>query len=258
MTIFHNDRLVSELILPATNAAWLMGDGIFESLRTYNMHPFALNLHLQRLASSAERMKIPLPTSDFLRAAVKTVIDDNPHEPYGRLRITVLSDGELIITHIPYTQGPKTISLGRHPFSISSNLAITGLKTISYAENSLALRRAKERGFDDVIMVNDKGEVMESALANLIWFKDGSWWTPELRSGCLPGITRSLLLDHFGIREARLLESELTDVDALAITSSVREIVGIERYEDHRYSHSSNLEELRASFHSWILGNLLS
>jgi branched-subunit amino acid aminotransferase/4-amino-4-deoxychorismate lyase len=168
----------------------------------------------------------------------------------------LLSDAQLVITHTPFSEDKSFISLGRHEFAISSRIATSGLKTISYAENSLALRSARERGYDDVLLVNERGEVMESALANLIWLSDGHWWTPSLASGCLPGVTRGLLVENFGVKEGTLLELDLPKVSALAITSSVREIVGVERYESNFYSHSQAIRELQDSFSAWILGKL--
>ena len=256
MKIWHNDSLVEHLVLPAVGSGWLMGDGIFESLRTYNSIPFALDLHLERFSQSAKRMEIKVPDRANLESAINEVIKANPCHPFGRLRITLLSDGQLVITHIPFEEDKAFIALARHEFTISSRLAITGLKTISYAENSLALRKARARGFADVVLVNERGQVTETALANIIWFKANQWWTPSLESGCLPGVTRGLLIEHFGVREGTLLESDLAGVEAVAITSSVREIVGVERYERNFYSHSQKIEELQDSFGAWILGKL--
>ena len=256
MKIWLNDSLVDQLVLPATGSGWLMGDGIFESLRTYDSIPFALDLHIQRLLRSAEVMKIKAPSTESLERAVYSIIGANKCSPFGRLRITLLSDSQLVITHIPFEEDKKFIALGRHDFSISSRLAISGLKTISYAENSLALRNAHERGFADVLLVNERKEVMESALANLIWLEVGQWWTPSLESGCLPGVTRALLVENFGVKEGTLLENDLPNVSALAITSSVREIVGVERYESNFYSNFQQVKDLQDSFSAWIFGKL--
>ncbi len=256
MKLWLNNSLVDDLVLPAVKSGWLLGDGLFESLRTYNTIPFALDLHLERLLHSAEKMKIPAPSRERIEGAVHEVIEANNTSSLGRLRITLLSDAQLIVTHIPFEEDRSFIALGRHDFVISSRLATSGLKTISYAENSLALRSAREQGFDDVLFVNERGEVMESALANVIWLQSGQWWTPSLDSGCLPGVTRSLLIENFGVREGILLETHLPEVNALAITSSVREIVGVERYESNFYSHSQQVIELQDSFSAWILGKL--
>jgi branched-subunit amino acid aminotransferase/4-amino-4-deoxychorismate lyase len=130
------------------------------------------------------------------------------------------------------------------------------MKTISYQASAVALREAASRGFDDAIFINEQGEVMESALANLLWLKDGQWFTPELNSGCLPGVTRALLVENFGVIQASLLVEDLENVDGLALTSSVREIVGVQAFESHLYSNSQQIDALSSAFHSWILGNL--
>jgi branched-subunit amino acid aminotransferase/4-amino-4-deoxychorismate lyase len=132
----------------------------------------------------------------------------------------------------------------------------SGIKTISYQASAVALREAASGGFDDAIFVNERGEVMESALANLLYLKDGQWFTPDLNSGCLPGVIRALLIENFGVIEKPLLGEELERVDGLALTSSVREIVGVQAFEGHLYSNSKMINELTSAFHSWILGNL--
>ena len=256
MKIWLNDRIVEELTLPATGGGWLLGDGAFESLRTYDSKPFALQRHLERLAQTAKSMEISLPELDLIRTGVRSVIQENQVSPFGRLRITLVSDGNLVITHVPFNLEAKGLKLTTsHSIQFSSRLS-AGLKTISYAENSMALRRAQRDGFDDVVFVNEHGQIVETALANIIWFDGKDWSTPSLASGCLPGVTRSLLIENFGVREAEMTPSGLIEVQALAITSSVREIVPVEKYESKLFALSKPLNLLRDSFHAWVLGNL--
>ena len=256
MKIWLNNQLVDELTLPATGGGWLMGDGVFESLRTYNSTPFALTRHLLRLQQTAVTMRISCPDLELIRTGVNEVIVANPSRPCGRLRITLLSDGNLIITHIPFEVDDKPLKLTTSDSVQMTSRLSSGLKTISYAENSIALRRAKLSGFDDLLFVNEKGHIVESAVANVIWFDGDTWWTPTLASGCLPGVTRALLVENFGVKEGDAEPSSLLNASALALTSSVREIVPIERYESKLFGPSKQLEELRDSFHAWILGNL--
>ena len=256
MKIWLNDRLVEELTLPATGGGWLMGDGAFESLRTYNSQPFAVERHLRRLQQAAKSMEIQCPDLERIRTGVNQVIAENPHLPFGRLRITLLSDAQLIITHSIFNVDDRPLKLTTsHSIQFSTRL-ISGLKTISYAENSIALRRAQFDGFDDLLFVNEHGHVVESALANVIWFDGKTWWTPNLASGCLPGVTRDLLVENFDVREGDITPESLLHVAAIALTSSVREIVPIERYESKLFEPSKELDQLRDSFHAWILGNL--
>lgn len=256
MTVWLNGVLVNDVTLPSTGGGWLMGDGIFESLRTYGGLPFALDQHLQRLENSARAMRCDIPNLTMIRSGISEVIAANPCEPYGRLRITLLTDKNMLITHTPFEESNGAIALTQNPWSQHSNRAITGLKTISYAENSLALRRARDNGFDDALFINEEGYIVETALANILWCENNSWYTSTLKSGCLPGVTRALLIESFGVKEKDITPSHFAEVDAAAITSSVREIVEIVRFESKFFEPSQSLKELQASFHRWILDKL--
>jgi len=256
MKIWLNDRLVEAVNLPATGGGWLMGDGAFESLRTYDSKPFALQRHLERLVETTQKMEMAPPDIPVIRKGVTELIAANPCKPFGRLRITALSDRNVVITHVPFEDNHTAVKLTKADSIQLSTRLITGLKTISYAENSIALRKAQRMGFDDVVFENEHGQVVESALANLIWFDGQTWWTPSLTSGCLPGVTRALLIENFGVKEGFITPAALEDMKAVAITSSVREIVPVERYESKLFGPSKELNELRDSFHAWILGNL--
>lgn len=256
MKIWLNGALVEQVTLPPTGSGWLMGDGIFESLRTYNGNPFALDQHLARLVRSAKVMNFHTPDTTFIKRGIEDLISAEPSLPYGRLRITLLSDGVVVITHIPYKESDTRIALAQHNFPQSSQRAITGVKTISYAENSVALRRASERGFHDALFINEKGFVVETALANVMWLDGSQWFTPTLASGCLPGVTRALLIENFGLQERDITPALLSQAEAIAVTSSVREIVEIERFESKFFEPSQSLRELKTSFHQWILDKL--
>ena len=155
MSVWVNDRLVDELLLPAAGSPWLMGDGVFESLRTYNSQPFALQRHLDRLLVSAQAMNMTIPEKSSISLGVNEVIRSNPAFPFGRLRITLLSDGTVVITHSSFEPSTRAISLAQSESIQQSNRATSGLKTISYAENSTELRKAQTRGFDPVVYQGD-------------------------------------------------------------------------------------------------------
>ena len=111
MSVWLNGTLVDKVTLPSTGGGWLMGDGIFESLRTYSGQPFALDLHLERLEYSARAMKFECPNLELVRKGVDEVIAANPCEPYGRLRITLMSEQYLLITHTPFEETSSAIAL---------------------------------------------------------------------------------------------------------------------------------------------------
>ena len=256
MKIYFNNSLRDDLSLPTTGGGWLLGDGAFESLRTYTGKPYALERHLDRLEQTLNELKINAPSRAQLIQGVKETIAANPASPFGRLRITVFGDGNWMATHTEYEPEERFLKLCLSSIQRYSQDLTSGIKTISYQASAVALREAASGGFDDAIFVNERGEVMESALANLLYSKDGQWFTPDLNSGCLPGVIRALLIENFGVIENPLLGEELESVDGLALTSSVREIVGVQAFEGHLYSNSKMINELTSAFHSWILGNL--
>ncbi len=252
MKIWHNNQLVDSLKLPAINSPWLLGDGVFETLRTYSGKVFGLELHLSRLVATCAALDFSGFDPQLIRQAVDATVLANPGSPDGRLRITLLSDGELIVTHQPYEPNLEAVSLGRYPGFRSSNELITGYKSISYANNLVGLRYASRNGFDDLLFVNERDEVMESGMANLLFYRDDQWQTPGVDSGCLVGITRGLLIENFGVQEATLLLKDVDKCDALALVSSLREIVVVKNYEGHFYPTFKPLLDLQTSFSEWI------
>ena len=75
---------------------------------------------------------------------------------------------------------------------------------------------------DDVILVNDRGQVTEATIANVAVRLEGAWWTPPLDAGCLPGVYRSELVGDGTLRERPITLEDLRAADALALVSSVR------------------------------------
>ena len=256
LKVWHNTQLVDQYQIPALSAAWLMGDGAFETIRTYLGKPFALDHHLRRLQNSLSQLHIKSPLAGDITTGVNAVMAANSQFEYGRLRVTVFSDGQLLISHMPYEINTSPAKLMRYPDTKFSGYSISGTKSTSYAENFRALRLAQSNGYDDCVFINEKGEVVEGSMANILWFKDGVWYTPKTSSGALPGVTRAMLIESFGIQESTLVESDLGRVESLALVSSLREIQGVERYESILYPISKSLTELQSSFHAWVRDKL--
>ena len=82
--------------------------------------------------------------------------------------------------------------------------------------------RAAAPGVDDVILINDRAEVTESTIANLVVRFGEVWLTPPLDSGCLPGVYRAELLASGRIEEAPIAMGDLAAADDIAVINSVR------------------------------------
>ncbi len=213
----------------------LTGDGVFESLRVYGGIPFAVRRHLERLGRSAAGLRLPLPDAHVLRGAMHEVIAANDLSD-GRVRITV-TGGVSPLGSERGTAGPTVIVAGRPmapwpavtdvvvvPWPRNERGALAGLKTVSYGENVVALDFAVERGAGEALFGNLAGNLCEGTGTNVFVGIDGRLLTPPLTAGCLPGVTRDLLLEVFGVVEEDVPLDLLSGVDEAFLTSSTREV----------------------------------
>lgn len=115
------------------------------------------------------------------------------------------------------------------PFVRNERSALAGLKTINYGENVIAQRLAREAGADEALFGNTLDCLCEGTWSNIFVYHEGGFLTPPLDSGCLPGVTRALVLElcrglGITVREAVLSMDRLAEIEAAFLTSSLREI----------------------------------
>lgn len=232
----------------------LLGDGVFETLRSYEGRLFALDSHLERLELGlVDLVGTPVPwyRREKIIDGIERILSHDEF-PSGALRISIYADGNWALSHKEYSPPTKGIACT----IIKGGHERLGYKSSSYSTRLRARRYAEQRGFDDAIFVLESGEVSELSTSNLIALVDGSWITPRLDSGALPGITRKTLIENFGLREGKLDLISLLEADSLGAISSLREIQAIKAIDGKDTPISNQFRELQESFHSWILGNL--
>ncbi|MFD3336481.1 aminotransferase class IV [Streptomyces sp. NPDC058700] len=219
-----------------------VGDGIFETVKAERGETFALTLHLERLTRSARGLGLPDPDLDEVRRACAAVLDANPME-LGRLRITY-TGGLSPLGSERGDAGPSlVVALGETrrradstavvtvPWTRNERGALTGLKTTSYAENVVALARARERGATEALFANTVGQLCEGTGSNVFVVVDGRILTPPVSSGCLAGITRALAVEWTGARETDLPLDVLESADEIFLTSTLRDVQAVHRVD---------------------------
>ncbi|MEV0123013.1 aminodeoxychorismate lyase [Streptomyces sp. NPDC050703] len=219
-----------------------VGDGIFETVKTVRGRTFALTRHLARLARSARGLGLPEPDLDEVRRACAAVLEANPL-PLGRLRITCTgglsplgSDrGDrgttLVVALGEAERRPDSTAVITVPWTRNERGALTGLKTTSYAENVVALARARERGASEALFPNTVGRLCEGTGSNVFVVLDGEIHTPPVASGCLAGITRELAVEWTGATETDLPMDVLDRADEVFLTSTLRDVQGVHRVD---------------------------
>jgi len=222
----------------------LTGDGVFETMISYQDVPFAFARHYKRLQNSASAFGLKVPDSDLLREACINVLKANNLFP-SRLRITITggpsplgsekgdAPENVIIASSIAPKQPETSSVITVPYPRNEHGALVGLKTTSYGENVIALAEAHSKGAREAIFGNVSGNLCEGTGSNIFVYYSGKLITPPLSSGCLAGVTRALVIEickKLGIpvfednTELEFLEK----VEFAFLTSTLREVQAIE------------------------------
>ncbi len=230
----------------ATDHGFQLGDGIFDTLAIRDSRPVFLDRHLQRLRRGLQQLEIIDAPSDIeLREAIETLIEvDNLTT--ARLRITVTPGPGpsprtrgpaplTVITTGTLHDTPSSVSLCSVDWTRNERSPLCGIKSTSWGENAAILRFAHSRGFDNALLRDSVGRLSECATSNLFAVIEDRVLTPPLDTGCLPGVTREVLLDHDAAIEEVLLPEDLIAASEVFITSSTTGVVPVHRIDERTY-----------------------
>ena len=230
--------------VPVTAHGLVVGDGVFEALKaTPAAGAFAVQRHLNRMSRSAAAMGLPAPDHGLIREGIAAALDGWPL-PEAKVRIT-FTGGEgplgsgapygpptLIVAVEPRDPTPPTTAVVTAPWRRNENGALTGVKSTSYAENVRGLAYATSCGASEAIFLNTAGDVCEGTGTNIFFVFGDQIVTPPLSAGPLAGITRELLLEWLEIEEQNVTPEESVTADEVFLTSSLRDVQGVERWDD--------------------------
>jgi branched-chain amino acid aminotransferase len=219
--------------VPVSDHGFLVGDGVFETLRVYGGEPFALDEHLSRLRESAAAMRIPMPRNDLAQAAEEVLRANGLTE--ARMRITLTSGPgppglvrgngppTALVVALPVVPWPPTSTAIVSRLRRDEHNPLAGVKTVSLAESVIALAEARDAAADEALLLNVAGNLCEATTANVFVVRGGTAMTPPLDAGCLAGITRAHVLE-LGAVERTLSPEDLLRAEEAFLTSSTREV----------------------------------
>ena len=227
------------------------GDAVYETLRTYGGRPFHLGRHLQRLRRSARRLAIALPATDEALTGDLDALLRQAANPESYIRIIVTRGVGDISYHFDRVHGPTVVmavkplppvpeacftdgiavilsSVRRNPPSALD----PSIKSCNLINNILAVQEAQAKGAFEPILLNETGEVAETASANVFLVRDGVLITPPLEAGILNGVTRQVVLELAGhakipVREEPVSVQDLLAADEAFITSTLKEVMPV-------------------------------
>lgn len=225
----------SEARLSPFEHGFTVGNGVFETLAFREGAFVALRRHHDRLVHSCTAMGLRVPSLEMFRSGLFEVMQANGMTE-ARLRFTV-SAGEglpatnavegnatLLAVATPLKPWPPTESVIVVPWTRNEHDPLAGIKSTSYGGNVRALAVAKARGAGEAIFANTRGQLCEGTGSNVFLVCDGRVLTPPLASGCLPGITRALVIESSNVSEQDIPIEWFKHADEAFLTSSTRDV----------------------------------
>ena len=271
--LLHNDEIreTGDRIVSPGQVGLLNGWGVFSTIRIYDGVLFAWERHWARMQRDAARMRVPFPEKpEWLEERLRRLIDAN-QAFNATLRVVVVRNRggmwegpaasrpfDTVAFTAEVNQWGETARLGLVPNARHAASEFAGTKYLSWSENLTWYERAHEQGLDEVILLNERGEVAECTSANVFAVQGGNVWTPPLSSGCLPGVTRSLLLEEvhspgISVGEKTLSPADLEAADEVFIASTTRELMPVASIEGLKLrGGSAVMKTLQDAFTNYV------
>lgn len=242
--LWVNGRLVpaAEAAVSPFDAGFLLGYGVFETMRSFQGKVFRLEAHLERLTGGCRRLGLNgVPERAELGRAVALTLQANGLTT-ARLRLTVTAGPEsapgagpavgaptVVVTAFPLfpeMEQPAFWTAGTCPRPVFSGDPLLAVKTVSRAAHTLARREALAAGYDEALLVNERGVYTEGTVTNLFVVRGHVLQTPPVSDGLLPGLTREVIRGLAGelgleFREAPVQAQDMLSADEVFLTNTV-------------------------------------
>lgn len=231
-----------------------LGDGLFETTRIAKSKIYFLEEHLQRLKKSAAylyKKNLSFNSMEMTQAIIK----QSGQNEFHRLKLSWLPSisNSLLIEIKPFQPVNNTLTLLSDKNISTSVSKFKEFKTLSYGENLWLSKLAREKGYDDFLICDQRGNIIETTKANIFFLKEYEKTlfidTPSANN-LLPGIVRKKVIDflrnnkNVKVQEKNINLSDLTDYDACFTTNSLRFIMDVNRINDIIYSKSADCKFL--------------
>jgi len=277
MIVFLNGSFMPEAdaVVPLNDRGFLLGDGLFETLRVANGKPFRLAQHLERLARGAEFLKIQLPYTpkEIQQFAGQLIVQNELADAVLRLTLTrgpgargysikCAKQPTLVLTLHPLppvdANEPPQWNLITSTYRIPAGDELAAFKTTSKVLNVLARAEAEEKGADEALLLNTNGEVAETAGGNLFWIYQDAVCTVPTGRGVLPGITRAVVLEicqSLGLTTNKRIAKpeQLRNAEGIFVTQSTLGIIPIAAFDGLPVASSPLVDQIAAAYNDLLV-----
>ena len=274
--VYLNGSLLprSQAKISPFDLGFLYGYGLFETMRAYTGHIFRLERHLGRLSQSAKSLGLSVIASDLKKACHDTMKANKLKDARIRLNVSI-GEGEatpdvpkhpkptVLVTAARYVPLSDEIYRKGYRAVVStidrdSQSPLSHLKSANYLNSILARREARAAGADEAILLNERGFLCEGSTSNIFLVSSGKLITPDVESGCLPGITRQVVIElarglGISISEREVKLEELLHADEAFLTNSIMELMPLAEVNNQRIGRGKLTKRLIKAYKEAVI-----
>jgi branched-chain amino acid aminotransferase len=245
--------------LQAGNRAFRYGYGLFETILVKEGSIQLKEYHWQRLRAGMEQLRFTIPallTSAKLEQEILRTVEKNKLQHMCRVRLQIFPGNgglfdadsfkaEYLVECYPLEEhiiqlNETGLSLGIARGLVKQADDLSNLKSCSALVYAMAARQARDNKWNDAFILNTKGHIIETSIANVFWLKDDKIYTPPLSEGCIAGVMRAYILDKAAekgipIKEKALTAEDLLQADEVFLTNAIRRMKWVKTAENAAY-----------------------
>lgn len=236
--IYKNDNIILDEGL-------FFGRAIFETI-LWEDKPIFLKEHIERLKDGMSKLGLNNLEENEIENFLRTLAIRNKG-----VKIVVTPEN-IIITEreIPYKEDDynRGFALTFSEVLKNSTSIMSYIKSTSYIENIIEKQKGIEKGYNDVIFLNEKGHITETSSANIFIIEKEVIFTPPLKDGLLSGIMRRWILENYQVYEKSISIEQISEADEVFLTNSLMGIMPVKKINDIDYSKTTRTDSIRLKY----------
>ena len=258
--VIYNGKLLpeTELNLLIHNRGFLYGDGFFESMRFEHGKILRFNLHYERLLGNIELLQMDassFPSPSDLNKMILDLVEANRITDFSRVRLNIFREStgaytpennttSYLITCTPldgpYVFSSQGLKAGIYTEQCKAAGPYSCLKSLSSLFYVMAGIYCRKHQWDEVLVMNTSGNLIEALSSNFYIVKNNTLITPPLSEGCINGVFRMYFMQlaaKHGIecKEEKIHPNDVLEADEIILTNAVKGVQWVEFYEGKRY-----------------------
>ena len=247
----------TDTIMPVDNGAFRYGYGLFETMLVQDGIISLCQYHMDRLFAGLEQLYFVIPallSPEYLEKEVLQTVKKNKLEKLCRVRLQMFAGGGglygpgnkhpgFVIECFPLDESSQRLNENGLVAGIATGLAksmdaLSNLKSCNALIYAIAAQQAREHKWNDALICNTDGNIIESAIANIFWIRNGIVYTPPLADGCVAGVMRRHIIEKIAVTEKSLSAGELEMAHEVFLTNAIKKIRWVYEIGNTHYSNT--------------------